>query len=175
MSIWSDGGWRGAGYVGGSGTKVLSFRYAIHEDDTDTDGITIRASDSAGSHGLVGEGIDITDEEFGDTANRAYSKQSDLSGHKRRTSALTRQGPRRSRPPGPRFDGAYSPSATDSTAGNSPNTIAVAFCLRQTFTRRCTVRRDCPGTRPDARSGAARATAGWCSTVRLRTRHATVP
>ena len=33
----------------------------------------------------------------------------------------------------------YFTSATDSTAGSSPNTIAVAFSLRQTFTRRCTV------------------------------------
>ena len=74
--------WRGAGYASGSGTNVLTLHYQVVEDDTDTDGITIRASNSAGSHGFVGVGSSITDEEFGSTANRAYSAQSNLSGHK---------------------------------------------------------------------------------------------
>ena len=74
--------WRGANCTGGSGTNVLTCHYQVVEDDTDTDGITIHASNSAGSHGLVGTGSSITDEEFGSTANRAYSKQTNLSGHK---------------------------------------------------------------------------------------------
>ena len=72
---------RGALYASGSGTKVLTFHYEIGgENHTDTDGITIRASDSALRYGLVGGSI--TDEEFGSTANRAYSQQWNLSGHK---------------------------------------------------------------------------------------------
>ena len=71
---------RGALYASGSGTKVLTFHYEIGENHTDTDGITIRASDSGLGYGLVGAGS-ITDE-FGSTANRAYSQQSNLSGHK---------------------------------------------------------------------------------------------
>ena len=82
VSLTVGGDWRGAGYVSGSGTDVLTFRYEIGEDDTDTDGITIHASNSAGGHGLVGTGSSITDDEFEVTANRAYSKQSNLSGHK---------------------------------------------------------------------------------------------
>ena len=74
--------WRGANCTGGSGTNVLTCHYQVVEDDTDTDGIAIRASNSAGSHGFVGAGSSITDEEFGTTANRAYSAQSNLSGHK---------------------------------------------------------------------------------------------
>ena len=66
---------RGALYASGSGTRVLTFHYEIGgENHTDTDGITIRGS------GLVGRSI-ITDE-FGSTANRAYSQQWNLSGHK---------------------------------------------------------------------------------------------
>ena len=76
------GDWRGASYTSGSGTKVLTFHYQVVEDDTDTDGISIRTSNSAGTHGFVGTGSSITDEEFGTTANRAYSAQSNLSGHK---------------------------------------------------------------------------------------------
>ena len=49
LTIGSD--WRGAKYVSGSGTKVLIFRYEIAENDTDTDGITIRASASDGTDG----------------------------------------------------------------------------------------------------------------------------
>ena len=71
---------RGALYASGSGTDVLTFHYEVGENHTDTDGITIRASDSALSYGLVGGSI--TDEEFGITANRAYSQQWNLSGHK---------------------------------------------------------------------------------------------
>ena len=80
LTVGSD--WRGAGYTSGSGTKVLTFHYQVVEDDTDTDGISIRTSNSAGTHGFVGTGSSITDEEFGTTANRAYSAQSNLSGHK---------------------------------------------------------------------------------------------
>ena len=76
------GAWRGAGYTGGSGTRVLTFHYEVGEDHTDTDGISIRTSNSAGSHGFVGTGSSITDEEFDVAANRAYSAQSNLSGHK---------------------------------------------------------------------------------------------
>ena len=76
------GDWRGASYTSGSGTKVLTFHYQVVEDDSDTDGISIHASNSAGSHGLVGTGSSITDSESGSTANRAYSRQSSLSGHK---------------------------------------------------------------------------------------------
>ena len=80
LTVGSD--WRGASYTSGSGTKVLTFHYQVVEDDTDTDGISIRTSNSAGTHGFVGIGSSITDEEFGSTANRAYSAQSNLSGHK---------------------------------------------------------------------------------------------
>ena len=76
------GAWRGAGYVSGSGTRVLTLHYEVGEGHTDTDGISIRTSNSAGTHGFVGIGSSITDEEFGITANRAYSAQSNLSGHK---------------------------------------------------------------------------------------------
>ena len=76
------GVWRGAGYVSGSGTRVLTFHYEVGEGHTDTDGISIRTSNSAGTHGFVGIGSSITEEEFGTTANRAYSAQSNLSGHK---------------------------------------------------------------------------------------------
>ena len=76
------GDWRGASYTSGSGTKVLTFHYQVVEDDTDTDGISIRPSSSDGEYGFVGAGSSITDEEFGTTANRAYSAQSNLSGHK---------------------------------------------------------------------------------------------
>ena len=82
VSLTVGGDWRGASYTSGSGTKVLTFHYQVVEDDTDTDGISIHASNSAGSHGLVGTGSSITDSEFGSTANRAYSRQSNLSGHK---------------------------------------------------------------------------------------------
>ena len=76
------GAWRGAGYTSGSGTRVLTFHYEVGEDHTDTDGISIRPSNSAGSHGFVGTGSSITDEEFDVAANRAYSAQRNLSGHK---------------------------------------------------------------------------------------------
>ncbi len=76
------GAWRGAGYTSGSGTRVLSFHYEVGEDHTDTDGISIRASDSTGSYGLVGTGSSIADDEFDVAANRAYRAQSNLSGHK---------------------------------------------------------------------------------------------
>ena len=82
VSLTVGGDWRGASYTSGSGTKVLTFHYQVVEDDTDTDGISIHASNSAGSHGLVGTGSSITDSESGSTANRAYSRQSSLSGHK---------------------------------------------------------------------------------------------
>ena len=82
VSLTVGGDWRGASYTSGSGTKVLTFHYQVVEDDTDTDGISIHASNSAGSHGLVGTGSSITDSELGSTANRAYSRQSSLSGHK---------------------------------------------------------------------------------------------
>ena len=74
--------WRGARYTSGSGTRVLTLHYEVGEGHTDTDGISIRTSNSAGTHGFVGIGSSITDEEFGTTANRAYSAQSNLSGHK---------------------------------------------------------------------------------------------
>ena len=80
LDVGSDYG--AAKYTSGSGTKVLTFHYEVGEDHTDTDGISIRPSDSALRHGFVGVGSSITDEEFGSTANRAYSRQSDLSGHK---------------------------------------------------------------------------------------------
>ena len=76
------GAWRGAGYTSGSGTRVLTFHYEVGEDHTDTDGISIRASNSAGSHGFVGVGSSIADDEFDVAANRAYSAQRNLSGHK---------------------------------------------------------------------------------------------
>ena len=76
------GAWRGAGYTSGSGTRVLTFHYEVGEDHTDTDGISIRPSNSAGTSGFVGTGSSITDEEFDVAANRAYSAQRNLSGHK---------------------------------------------------------------------------------------------
>ena len=82
LGLTVGGAWRGAGYTSGSGTRVLTLHYEVGEDHTDTDGISIRASNSAGSHGFVGVGSNITDEEFGTTANRAYSAQRNLSGHK---------------------------------------------------------------------------------------------
>ena len=82
LGLTVGGVWRGAGYVSGSGTRVLTLHYEVGEGHTDTDGISIRTSNSAGSHGFVGTGSSITDEEFGTTANRAYSAQSNLSGHK---------------------------------------------------------------------------------------------
>ena len=80
LTVGSDYG--AAKYTSGSGTKVLTFHYQVVEDDTDTDGISIRPSSSDGEYGFVGAGSSITDEEFGTTANRAYSAQSNLSGHK---------------------------------------------------------------------------------------------
>ena len=76
------GAWRGAGYESGSGTSVLTFHYEVGEGHTDTDGISIRTSNSAGTHGFVGIGSSIADDEFDVAANRAYSAQSNLSGHK---------------------------------------------------------------------------------------------
>ena len=76
------GVWRGAGYESGSGTSVLTFHYEVGEGHTDTDGISIRTSNSAGTHGFVGIGSSIADDEFDVAANRAYSAQSNLSGHK---------------------------------------------------------------------------------------------
>ena len=80
LSVGSDYG--AARYTSGSGTRVLTFHYEVGEGHTDTDGISIRTSNSAGTHGFVGIGSSITDEEFDVTANRAYSAQSNLSGHK---------------------------------------------------------------------------------------------
>ena len=80
LSVGSDYG--AARYTSGSGTRVLTFHYEVGEGHTDTDGISIRTSNSAGTHGFVGIGSSITEEEFGTTANRAYSAQSNLSGHK---------------------------------------------------------------------------------------------
>ena len=74
--------WRGARYTSGSGTRILTLHYEVGEDHTDTDGISIRQSNSAGTSGFVGTGSSITDEEFGVGANRAYSAQRNLSGHK---------------------------------------------------------------------------------------------
>ena len=54
-------------------TRVLTLHYEVGEGHTDTDGISIRTSNSAGTHGFVGIGSSITDEEFDVTANRAYS------------------------------------------------------------------------------------------------------
>ena len=82
LGLTVGGAWRGAGYTSGSGTRVLTLHYEVGEDHTDTDGISIRASNSAGSHGFVGTGSSITDEEFDVAANRAYSAQRNLSGHK---------------------------------------------------------------------------------------------
>ena len=76
------GDYGAAKYTSGSGTRVLTFHYEVGENHTDTDGISIRASNSDGNFGLVGIGSSITDEEFGIAANRAYSQQSNLSGHK---------------------------------------------------------------------------------------------
>ena len=80
LSVGSDYG--AARYTSGSGTRVLTFHYEVGEGHTDTDGISIRTSNSAGTHGFVGVGSSITDEEFDVAANRAYSAQSNLSGHK---------------------------------------------------------------------------------------------
>ena len=80
LTVGSDYG--AARYTSGSGTRVLTFHYEVGEGHTDTDGISIRTSNSAGTHGFVGIGSSITEEEFGTTANRAYSAQSNLSGHK---------------------------------------------------------------------------------------------
>ena len=80
LSVGSDYG--AARYTSGSGTRVLTFHYEVGEGHTDTDGISIRTSNSAGTHGFVGIGSSITDDEFDVAANRAYSAQSNLSGHK---------------------------------------------------------------------------------------------
>ena len=82
LGLTVGGAWRGAGYTSGSGTRVLTLHYEVGDDHTDTDGISIRTSNSAGTHGFVGVGSSITDEEFDVAANRAYSAQSNLSGHK---------------------------------------------------------------------------------------------
>ena len=80
LSVGSDYG--AARYTSGSGTSVLTFHYEVGEGHTDTDGISIRTSNSAGTHGFVGIGSSIADDEFDVAANRAYSAQSNLSGHK---------------------------------------------------------------------------------------------
>ena len=80
LTIGSD--WRGARYSNGSGSKVLEFQYRIGDNDHDTDGISVRASDSAGTYGLL-HGM-IEDEWFGSGSpvNRNYPAQANLAGQK---------------------------------------------------------------------------------------------
>ena len=59
---------------------VLTFRYVVQPADLDTDGITVRNSDDAGTVGLVG-GF-ITDAVTDVTAFRSYTGLTDQAGHK---------------------------------------------------------------------------------------------
>ena len=77
-----DSTYRHAGYAGGSGTRMLRFRYTVAAGDVDGDGLSIRESNRAGTYGLVGTGSTITDLETGGVASRAYAGQPNLSGHK---------------------------------------------------------------------------------------------
>ena len=55
LLVGEEDGEREAGYVGGSGTKVLTFAYQVQDDDMDSDGIsqTARESGAFGSEGTI--------------------------------------------------------------------------------------------------------------------------
>ena len=76
-----DNTWKGAGYVGGSGSPTLTFVYKVKAGDRDHNGISIGSSNSNGSYGLVGGGtiMSVNTELL---ANTSYAKQNNLSGHK---------------------------------------------------------------------------------------------
>ena len=72
----------GSSYPEGSDTSRLKFRYTVAEDESDSDGISILASNAAGTSGLVGIGSSIMDRVTGVAADRTYGALNNLAGYK---------------------------------------------------------------------------------------------
>ena len=85
MSLTVGGGsdsLRSAKYVSGSGTNTLTFQYEVKEGDLDSDGVSIRSSNTAGTVGLVGAESSITDRLTGLAADRSYTGLVNVSNQK---------------------------------------------------------------------------------------------